>query len=91
MTKEEKLYNYLLPVLESKEKEFKILGKIYITKSDIWFYLKETIWNHKDNLMLDDLVNDIFTTSIEEIDEYIINKKIKEKDGLHDEKRNNNL
>ena len=79
MTKEEKLYNYLLPVLETKEKEFKILKRVYITKKDIWSYFKDNIWFNKD-LRLCDLVNDILNTPLNEIDEYIINKKIEEKD-----------
>ena len=80
MTKEEKLYNYLLPVLETKEKEFRILKRVYITKEDIWMYFKDIIWFNKEDLRLSDLVNDILNTPLNEIDEYIINKKIEEKD-----------
>ncbi len=83
MNKEEilnKLYNLLLPVLESKRREFKTLGRIYIKEVDIWNFFKDNIWCKKDKLMLCDMVSDIMETSNEEIDEYILNKKIKEKD-----------
>ena len=83
MNKEEilnKLYNLLLPVLESKRREFKTLGRIYIKEVDIWNFFKDNIWCKKDKLMLCAMVSDIMGTSNEEIDEYILNKKIKEKD-----------
>ena len=86
-----KLHNLLLPVLTSKEKEFITLGRVYITKEDIWSYFKDNVWCNKDNLRLCDLVSDILLTSNDEIDEYLLNKKIKEKDWLLDEKRNYNL
>ena len=75
-----KLHNLLLPVLTTKEKEFITLGRVYITKEDIWSYFKDNIWCNKDNLRLCDLVSDILLTPNDEIDEYLINKKIEEKD-----------
>ena len=75
-----KLHNLLLPVLTTKEKEFNTLGRVYITKEDIWSYFKDNIWCHKENLRLCDLVSDILLTPNDEIDEYLINKKIEEKD-----------
>ncbi len=83
MNKEEilyKLYNLLLPVLKSKKKEFRTLGRKYIQEEDIWSYFKDNIWCKKDDLMLCDMVSDIINTSNEDIDEYIIMKKIKEKE-----------
>ena len=75
----QKLYNLLLPALESKAKEFKTLGRIYIKEIDIWSYFKNNVWNHKDNLMLCDMISDIISTPNDIIDEYILN--IRQKEG----------
>ena len=70
------LYKILKPALLSKKKEFKILGRSYVSEKDIWNYFRFNKWNKANNLMLCDMVDDILNTNINEIDKYIINLKI---------------
>ena len=69
----EKLYEKLRPALRSKQKMLKKLGVNYVKEEDIWNYLSLHVWIYKENLGLNDLVNDIFELSNLEITNYVKN------------------
>ena len=58
-TLEKKLFNRVKPALKSKIKELKRLGINNVSEEFLFEYLKKNIWNQKENLTLDELVNDI--------------------------------
>lgn len=65
------LYVKLLPAFKVKERLIKVTKYKYITNADIWIYLSKTKWKYSYNLTIFDIVNDIITISVEEINEYI--------------------
>lgn len=65
------LYNRVKPALECKVNEIKRNQIKYITKEDIWNFLKVNVWNYKNNLTLEEMVDDILNTSIEKLDFYV--------------------
>ena len=67
----EELYNRLLPVLTVRKDEFDRMGYTYVKEIDIFESLKKNKWNTKAHLTLTDLVHDIMSISIEEIDDYL--------------------
>lgn len=50
----------VMPALESKEKEFKIISKVNISKEDIWQCLSDTIWKKNPKKRLHEVIHDIF-------------------------------
>ena len=64
------LYNRLKPALDSKVHEFKLSGFKYVENQDLWNYLKDKKWVNSSNLDLAQMVEDIFTLTIEEIINY---------------------
>lgn len=65
------LYNRVKPALDCKVNEIKRSEIKYITKEDIWNFLKLNIWNYKNNLTLGEMVDDILNVPIEKLDYYI--------------------
>lgn len=60
-------FHRLMPVLESKVEEFKVLGYGKITTEDLWSYLTQKKWRKpKDGIRMNELVADIFSTNIGE-------------------------
>ena len=81
------LYDRLKPALNSKVNELRRLDIDYINVNDIWNYLKETKWKISKNLVLCDMVSDIFSLDNQVIDNYVkeeIRKK-KVKPNLEDD------
>ena len=81
------LYDRLKPALNSKVNELKRYDIDYIKANDIWNYLKETRWKISKNLVLCDMVSDIFSLDNQVIDNYVkeeIRKK-KVKPNLEDD------
>jgi len=68
------LYNGLIPAINVKLKMLKNTEYNYITKEDIWNYLKETKWKNSTNLTLGEMVQDIIHVSQIDIDNYLKNK-----------------
>lgn len=67
------LYKKLLPVFNVK-KRLVIHSKYkYITNENIWLYLIETKWKKSYNLTISEIVNDIITIDLEEINKSIKN------------------
>lgn len=67
---EQELYDYLSLVLQSKVKEFNIVG-LKIDSDTIWKILKNKKWKESYNLSLSEMVNDIFKLTIEEVQDFI--------------------
>lgn len=72
----EELYNRLVPAMETKVNELKLVGISYITVNDIWNYLKTYKWSKSRDLTLSDCVDDILNTSEDEYKKYMKNKMI---------------
>ena len=70
----EELYQRIKPALSAKLNELKRLGYSYIHDVDIWNYLIQTKWCKSKDLMLSDIVDDIFQLREKEIDNYIKEK-----------------
>ena len=67
----QQLYQKLLPAFNVKKRL--ILNSRYkdITNENIWAYLSETKWKKSHNLILSEMINDIITVDLEEINKYI--------------------
>lgn len=52
------LYNKVLPALRTKKRELNKIGKT-ITEKEIFSSLIETTWKKRENLTLNEVVNDI--------------------------------
>ena len=61
----EELKSRITPALETKVKEI----NSFVTKEDIWNYLKEK-WKKTNNLTLYDIINDIIKLDKNTIEEY---------------------
>lgn len=72
------LFNSLIPAFNVKLRLIK-KDYYYITKTDIWNYLKINKWQYASNLTISDMVDDIMTVDICRVDkflkEYIKNSK----------------
>lgn len=68
------LYNRIKPALRSKCSEFNKLGYEDIKERDIWNCLANTKWGCSHNLDLYTMVNNIFDLSIDEMNNYLVNK-----------------
>lgn len=68
----EKLFNKVLPVLESKMEEIKIHGYERITIEDIWNYCIQKKWRKKniDEMQIHEVVETIFSLQASEIVSY---------------------
>ena len=67
----QQLYKKLIPAFNVKKRL--ILNSKYkdITNENIWVYLTETKWKKSFNLSLPDMINDIITVDLDEINKYI--------------------
>ena len=67
----QQLYIKLIPAFNVKKRL--ILNSKYkeITNENIWSYLTETKWRTARNLSLPDMINDIITADLEEINNYM--------------------
>ena len=81
------LYDRLKPALNSKVNELRRLDIYYIKVNDIWNYLKDTKWKVSKNLLLCDMVSDIFSLDNKVIDNYVKEeiRKRKVKPNLEDD------
>jgi len=73
------LYEGLLPAINVKLKMLKNSEYQYITKEDIWNFLKETKWKNSVDLTLGEMVNDIIHIENKDIDIYLKDKLKNEK------------
>ncbi len=78
----EELYNRVKPALKCKVKDLNRINVYYIHESDVFNYLKNTLWTKKNNLTLGEIVNDIMCTSNAELEAYVQSIISKEKRQL---------
>ena len=71
----QQLYQKLLPAFNVKIRLIKHSKYKYITKENIWMYLAETKWKNAYNLELPEMVNDIITVDLVEINNYLNRKE----------------
>ncbi len=76
---QEELFRGLIPAMNVKLRLFLNTDYHYITKEDIWNYLKEKKWQSSIGLTLGEMVNDIIHVEGKEIDCYLKNKLKNEK------------
>lgn len=69
-TSVKELYNSLIPAFNVK---LRLINKEYdyITKTDIWNYLKINKWSKDTGLTISDMVDDIIMVDIEKVDEFL--------------------
>ncbi len=72
------LYEALIPALNVKIRMFKNNEFNYLTKDDIWNYLKDNVWVHSVNLTISQMVSDIVNVEGIKIDKYLKDKRRKE-------------
>ena len=63
------LYLTLLPVFNVKKRLLSITG-YDISNEDIWIYLIDNKWKNSYNLSISEVVNDIITVDVENINRY---------------------
>lgn len=83
----EELYNRVKPALKCKVKDLNRTNIYYIHESDVFNYLKNTLWIKKNNLTLGEIVNDIMLTSNAELEVYVQSIIAKEKRKVEDSVR----
>ena len=71
-------YEALIPALNVKIRMFKNNEFNYLTKDDIWNYLKDNVWVHSVNLTISQMVSDIVNVEGIKIDKYLKDKRRKE-------------
>jgi len=86
----DELYNRVLPALYTKVKELKRNGYNLVNEKDIWNYLVENSWKKRNDLELNDLVNEILYLDNYEINNYVVEKLKRIKSNI-DKKDENNL
>ncbi len=64
------LYIKVRPALIIKKDELTKCGMKHIVEADIWNYLKKKKWMLTNNLSLSEMVNDILSIDIDELDIY---------------------
>ncbi len=70
------LYKRLYPALKTKKEEL-LLNKLMVSELEIWNYLKDNKWLKSSDLMLSDMVSDIFSLDIEDF----IKRRLSENDN----------
>jgi hypothetical protein len=67
----QQLYKKLLPAFNVKIRLIKYSKHKHITNENIWLFLANTKWKNAHNLELPEMVNDIITVDLDEINEYL--------------------
>lgn|SRR5690606_36787873 len=55
--------SYIIPALESKQSEFKLVGYTDVTQDEIWSCLEEKVWKGNPKKRLHEVIQDIFHLS----------------------------
>ncbi len=67
----DELYNRVKPALYSKVQEFKRNHVSYIKEVDIWNYLSTTSWKRAESLSLGEMVSQIMSLSLTDMQTYV--------------------
>ena len=67
----EELYRKLLPALRTKVADLRRSNVLWVKEIDIWNYLKVLYWRNKKDLTLGEMVNDILSTTNEELIKFV--------------------
>lgn len=70
------LYDRLSPALSSKVADLKRNDYVDVDNRDVWNFLANTKWMYAKDLLLHQMVNDIFAADNEEIYQYKLNSRI---------------
>ncbi|UOQ46276.1 post-transcriptional regulator [Halobacillus salinarum] len=73
---------FVVPVLQSKVEEFKILGYSRATKEDVWSCLRKKVWKGEPSMRLYEVVQDIFHLSSQLYVSYLTVEAYKDEDLL---------
>ena len=76
---QQELFQRLRPELRAKKQELSRMGYFYIREIDVWNYLKQTKWQQAHDLMLCDIVDDIFNVSTKALEEFVKEELLKAK------------
>lgn len=71
ITSLQQLYRKLLPVFNVKKRLILHSRYKHITNENIWLYLTETKWKKAYDLSLPEMISDIISVDLEEINKYI--------------------
>ena len=63
------------PALQIEEEELHRYGYSFVKKVDIWNYWIEKKWKHSKDLMLSDIVSDVFHTDAVDLEVYLKSSK----------------
>ena len=74
----DELYNRVKPALYSKVQEFKRNHVTYIKEVDIWNYLSTTRWKRAEHLTVYEMVNDIMSLKLSDMQTYVHDILIKQ-------------
>ncbi len=74
----EELYNRIKPALYSKVQEFKRNHISYIKEEDIWNYLSTTSWKRAESLSLAEMVHEIMSLKLSDMQTYVHDILVKE-------------
>ena len=66
-TSQMELYKKILPAFTVKQRMIKNSKYKHITNENIWYYLIETKWKKANNLQISEIINDIITLDLEEL------------------------
>lgn len=81
----DELYKRVKPALYSKVKEIRNAGYKFVNEKDIWDYLVKNEWKKRNDLELNDLINDILYVDSFRINEYVMNKMKEIKNKISNE------
>ena len=65
------LYKKLIPAFNAKKRLILNSKYKHITNENIWQYLTDTKWKCASNLSLPEMINDIITVDLENINDYM--------------------
>ena len=74
----DELYNRVKPALYSKVIEFKRNHVSYIKEADIWNYLSTTKWKRAESLSLCEMVSEIMSLKLSDMQTYVHDFLIKQ-------------
>lgn len=75
-TSQKELYEALIPAFNVKLRMFKNNEFSFLTKKDIWDYLKDNVWVNSVNLTISQMVSNIINVEGSKIVNYLKSKRL---------------